>query len=94
MDQAQLHLFDKEHQEAIKSCLAGLWSAKERQIQGVVYSGEELRSKIRRLTLEAIDHALWKLREVEAAGTVIGNRARYLQSVLVTAVDEAPVTII
>ena len=89
MDEAQLYLFDANHCRALETALKGLWYSKQRHIQGVLYSQQELRAKIRRLTLDAVDYALCKLRAMDQ-DRGIKNKAKYLQSVIITAIDEAP----
>ena len=82
-------LFQDDSRKAIKTAIIGLWHKPFMEIQGTRYEQQQIRNMLQSLTLESIDHAIFKLRQ-QHEKKPIANKAKYLQACIVTASIESP----
>ncbi len=85
---AQINLYQGSNKRALEKALDSLWMS-ERIItnDGRSYNNNEIRSKLLCISIEAMDHALFSMREA-GKKSEIKNPHRYLQPTILTAIDE------
>ncbi|SHK47545.1 helix-turn-helix domain-containing protein [Paramaledivibacter caminithermalis] len=86
-EKSQVDFFNEDIKQFIKKSVADLWCSKEQRVKEQVLTKQQIRKKLSKLTLDALDYAIRKFRESRNF-TKVNNPEKYFRVILLDSIDE------